>query len=62
MTTMKQTQDRAAAVKHKPTESQLDKDNEVGPWQALHTAQNAPDLLKSGDVLQLQRAIGIQAT
>jgi len=61
MTTKKQTQDKAPAAKPKPPESQVDHVQEVEAWQALHTAQNAPELLKPGDILQLQRTIGNRA-
>jgi hypothetical protein len=60
MTTKKRTQDKAPAVKQKSTESNLDHEN-IEYQQALNTAQNAPELLKPGDVLQLQRAIGNRA-
>jgi hypothetical protein len=59
--TEKKNQEKVQTTKQKPAAPRLDQVQKVEAWQALQTAQNAPDLLNQGDVLQLQRAIGNQA-
>lgn len=53
--------DKTPTLKQQPRRSQSDNARQLEGWQALHTAQNALDLLNSEEVLQLQRDIGNQA-